>query len=80
MLRCPPSHCELNPIEMFWSMVNKNVKKKTARHWNNLIRHVIEEEQKFWEIDNIVDSIINEMAIIIINWTAESDSEINNTV
>ncbi|XP_018578243.1 uncharacterized protein LOC108916465 [Anoplophora glabripennis] len=98
VLRLPPYHCELNPIEMVWSMVKGCVKtnntsfklpevkrllqgvaRVTAEHWNNFIRHSVSEEHKFWEIDNVVDRIIDEVQPIIINVNGESDSDSSGT-
>ncbi|XP_066596594.1 uncharacterized protein [Prorops nasuta] len=99
ILRLPSYHCELNPIEMVWSMVKQYVKshnttfkvqdvKKlleegianvTAENWTNFIRHVIKEEDKFFEIDHIVDDLIDEMAQLVINVTGETESSSNGT-
>lgn len=82
VLRLPPYHCELNPIEIVWSMVKRYVKshntiykindvkmlleqgleRVTADNWRNFIRHVTEEEKRFWEVDNISDRMIDEMS------------------
>lgn len=84
VLRLPPYHCELNPIDMIWAMVKGHVKRNnttfkigdvkrllqeglervTAENWSNCVRHVINEEQNFWEIDKIVDRMIDNMAPI----------------
>ncbi|XP_046621295.1 uncharacterized protein LOC124305682 isoform X2 [Neodiprion virginianus] len=77
VLRLPPYHCELNPIEMAWSMMKVYVKtvdtsvifkdmkaflehgvaQITAQHWNNFVKHAINEENKLWEIDDIADRV-----------------------
>lgn len=95
VLRLPPYHCELNPIEMVWSMVKGYVKSNnntfkindvkilleqgiqrvTAEHWNNFVKHVIEEEKKFWKIDEIADRMIDEIPPLIINVSGKSDSD-----
>lgn len=99
VLRLPPYHCELNPIEMVWSMVkgyvktnNKSFKlpevkrlleegiaRVTSEHWKNFIRHIIKEEHRFWEIDHIVDSLIDEIPPLIIHVNGQSDSDSSDT-
>lgn len=80
VLRLPPYHCELNPIELAWSVVKNHVKsnnktfklpevcnlliegveKVNADMWKNFISHTIEEENKFWTLDNVVDELTAE--------------------
>lgn len=77
VLRLPPYHFELNPIEFAWSQVKWYVKSNnttfklndvkqllkdgiarvTPESWQNYENHTIKEEAKFWELDNIVDDI-----------------------
>ncbi|XP_022162283.1 uncharacterized protein LOC111028063 [Myzus persicae] len=82
VLRLPPYHCELNPIELAWTMVkgymkqentatfeiddvrlllNRGIERVTPENWKNFIKQVIEEENKLWEVDNIMDKLIDEM-------------------
>ncbi|XP_008178574.1 uncharacterized protein LOC103307901 [Acyrthosiphon pisum] len=80
VLRLPPYHCELNPIEMAWSVIKNHVKsnnktfklkdvqklliegvnKVTEEMWRNFISHTENEEDKFWNIDMIVDELMAE--------------------
>ncbi|XP_017797833.1 PREDICTED: uncharacterized protein LOC108578925 [Habropoda laboriosa] len=77
ILRLPPYHCELNPMNMVWAMVKKYVKTQnttykladvkqlliegikgvSVEYWKDFVRHTVEEEQKFIELDQIVDEI-----------------------
>lgn len=95
VLRLPPYHCELNPIEIIWSMVKAYVKSHntsfkindvkrlveegvehvTSEDWTNCIKHVIEEEKKMWEVDEIADRIIDEIEPIFVDVNAGSDSD-----
>lgn len=80
VLRLPPYHCELNPIELAWASVKsyvrthnntfklndvlellkKGVEQVTPDMWTNFIGHVINEEEKFWNIDHLTDEIMDE--------------------
>lgn len=91
VLRLPPYHCELNPIELIWAQVKgfvarnntvfklKEVRElfKTAinnvsdENWRNAINHVLKEEQKMWNLDNLVETTVEP---IVINVTM-SDSD-----
>lgn len=100
VLRLPPYHCKLNPIEMVWSMVKRYVKshnntfkindvkillekgieRVTPEHWNNFVRHVITEERKFCEIDNITDrTVYREMQPLEIHVNNESDFDTDDS-
>jgi transposase len=77
VLRLPPYHCELNPIEMVWSQVKRHVavnnstfkakdmedliKKAfsnvTSDNWKNYIQHVMTLENKFWEVDGLMEDV-----------------------
>jgi len=96
VLRLPPYHCELNPIELAWSMVKQYVKQNnttfklpdvqnlllesiarvTPEHWCNFIKHVVEEENKMWQVDNIMDDIIDNMEPCIL--TISDDQSTSN--
>lgn len=94
VLRLPPYHCELNPIELIWAQMKSYVARKntsykiqavrellyeslqhiTEQNWRDAVRHVIEEEQKMWDLDNIIDATV-ETQPLIINLQDDSDSE-----
>ncbi|XP_026821732.1 uncharacterized protein LOC113560174 [Rhopalosiphum maidis] len=81
VLRLPPYHCELNPIELVWSMVKSYVKSNNTTYktidvkhllhqaidrvkpedWQSFIRHVKDEEQKFWDVDFICNEMTDEL-------------------
>ncbi|KAF0691895.1 DDE 3 domain-containing protein [Aphis craccivora] len=74
VLRLPPYHCELNPIDLVWSVVKRHVKannktfklpdvknllvKRIAKV--DFVKYTIEEENKFWTLDDTVDELITE--------------------
>lgn len=95
ILRLPPYHCELNPIEMAWSVVKKHVKSNnstfklqdvhkllrdgidrcTPEMWKNFIQHIKKIEDKFWEIDFIVDEVMENIGSTIMTITGETSSD-----
>ncbi|CAH2014823.1 unnamed protein product [Acanthoscelides obtectus] len=82
VLRLPPYHCELNPIELIWAQVkgyiachNTTFKLPdlvTPEAWQNAIRHVVKEETKMWQLDHHIDTIIEP---VIVNFNEESYSD-----
>lgn len=80
VLRLPPYHCELNPIELAWASVKsygrthnntfklqdvfellkKGVEYVTPEMWTNFVRHIKEEEDKFWNIEHLTDEVLDE--------------------
>lgn len=98
ILRLPPYHCELNPIELAWSSVKNYVRMNNTTYklpevknllhegidhvspdmWKNFIRHTKKEEEKFWEVDDIVDDILSaetEPVVMDINSSEEASSD-----
>lgn len=91
ILRLPPYHCELNPIELIWAQVKGFVARKNttykmkdvqtlfeealkevnAEKWRKCIEHVIKEEQKMWELDNLIEQTVQP---IVINLEADESS------
>ncbi|XP_022160092.1 uncharacterized protein LOC111026344 [Myzus persicae] len=102
ILRLPPYHCELNPIELAWSSVKNYVKmnnktyklpdvkklliegveRVNADMWKNFISHTKKEEDKFWEIDFIVDDVLSAevepVVMTIGDTTSDESSEIES--
>ncbi|KAF7401525.1 hypothetical protein HZH68_007345 [Vespula germanica] len=106
VLRLPPYHCELNPIEIIWTEVKDYIVKKnimfrdvdmkesfyeelfcdalntiTEKNWKNCIQLVSNNvENKFWQLDYIIQNII-ESSIINSNDknnNSESNAESNS--
>jgi len=96
ILRLPPYHCELNPIELAWSSVKNHVRmnNKTFKlpdvknlliegidrvdgdMWKNFIKHTMEEEKKFWDIDNIIEDVMSaEIQNLTITVTGDTSSD-----
>ena len=88
VLRLPPYHCELNPIELIWAQVKARnnttfklsdvkillqnaLERVTADKWQKCIQHVQKEEEKMWELDNLIDDTVEP---IIINLGDEDSS------
>jgi transposase len=83
ILRLPPYHCELNPIELIWAQVKGSVARKNttykmedvrahfeealkevnAERWRKCIEHVMKEEQKMWELDNVIEQTMEPLII-----------------
>ncbi|XP_060855582.1 uncharacterized protein LOC132933290 [Metopolophium dirhodum] len=97
ILRLPPYHCELNPIELAWSSVKnyvrmnnktyklhdvknlliEGVERVDAGMWKNFISHTKKEEDKFWEIDFVIDDVLSaelESVTLTIGDTSSDDS------
>lgn len=98
VLRLPPFHTDLNPIELAWSMVQGYVMESsnmtyninnmkyllinaisgiTPQHWLTFIQHTMAEEQVFWDIDNIIDDMMEtvDRTIFDIGNLSSSDSD-----
>lgn len=87
VLRLPPYHCELNPIELAWSSIKsfvrmnnktfklqdvkqlliEGVEKVDSNMWKNFIKHVVGEEERFWQMDFTVDELMAEREPCILN-------------
>ncbi|XP_050503419.1 uncharacterized protein LOC126882497 [Diabrotica virgifera virgifera] len=90
LLRLPPYHCELNPIELVWSEIkrflarhNTNFKKLEVENLNmkhtlNYVQHVISVERRMWNIDNLLDNI--DPVIINLNDDSGSESEKDGSI
>lgn len=92
ILRLPPYHCNLNPIELIWAQVkqhvaannityklgdvkellNEGIRIVTAERWKDCVNHIIKEEKRMWDLDGIVEDIVEE---IVINLGSDSSSE-----
>ncbi|KAJ8914626.1 hypothetical protein NQ315_015363 [Exocentrus adspersus] len=94
VLRLPPYHCELNPIELVWAQVKGDVARNntsfklsdvkillenslervTADKWQRCIHHVHKQEEKMWELDNLIDVAV-EPLVFNLGDEDSSDSE-----
>jgi transposase len=90
VLRLPPYHCNLNPIELIWSQVKGYVARHNATFklpdvrqllvaglatvspdkWKNVINHVIREEEKAWNLDQLNEATVENFIIA----TGDSDT------
>lgn len=97
ILRLPPYHCELNPIELIWAQIKNEVARNnttfkmadlkilfenavsavTAVSWSKCVQHVIKEEDKFWDLDPQIETIIEPLIITLGNDDSESDDVSN---
>lgn len=91
ILRLPPYHCELNPIEMVWSEAKRYVAGKNTNFKENEVRNLIKEAylqitpEKWANYVNHVkaieqsmwdiDNIMDDIQPIVIHLNAESDTE-----
>ncbi|KAJ8728988.1 hypothetical protein PYW07_006684 [Mythimna separata] len=93
VLRLPPYHCELNPIELIWAQMKGNVAQHnktfkldevkrllpqalaniTPERWESCVAHAIKEEEKFCQLDGIMDDVV-ERFIINVGETSSSSS------
>ncbi|CAI6370691.1 unnamed protein product [Macrosiphum euphorbiae] len=69
VLRLPPYHCELNPIELAWAFVKKHVKMN-----NTTFKLADKEEERFWEIDFVVDDVLESMGSLVLTITGDTSN------
>lgn len=95
VLRLPPYHCELNPIELIWAQIKgyvarhnvsfkledvkqlfqQGVNSILCENWKNAIKHVVDVENKMWELDNLIDCQEESLIITGDDFTTSSSSE-----
>lgn len=96
VLRLPPYHGTLNPVELAWSTIKADLRSEnirfvhldeakqhvidilnrlTVENWSNYERQILDEEKKFWDIDDIMDEMIENNLAIKTNNSSSSDSE-----
>ncbi|KAL4083905.1 hypothetical protein QTP88_029221 [Uroleucon formosanum] len=54
-------------------LLNSAIERVTAENWKNFIKHVIDEEDKVWKVDDIMDGTIDEMEPCILTITGDTD-------
>nr|CAI5845458.1 unnamed protein product [Callosobruchus analis] len=94
VLRLPPYHCELNPIELIWAQIKGNVarnnttfelldvrqllkdsiSKISSKNWENAIKHVMAEEEKFWTLDNLIEETLDPINISLEDEESDDDA------
>ncbi|GAB6030259.1 hypothetical protein CHUAL_005936 [Chamberlinius hualienensis] len=84
VLRLPPYHCDLNPLEMVWSrlksvntenLIEKALAEITPQMWANYLWRVMEIEEKYWELDNIVEEIGDRSNVNPDNYSDDEDTD-----
>ncbi|KAL6446087.1 hypothetical protein ACFW04_001027 [Cataglyphis niger] len=60
-------------------LFEQGVSRVTAEHWSNFIKQVRDEEKKIWEIDYIIDSMIDGTSPLIINVKDEINFETSDS-
>lgn len=95
ILRQPPYHCELNPIELIWSQIKghvaahnrsfkldevkqlllEGIHQITAEKWEKCVKHVIKEENRMYELDNIVEVTVEKIVINLGEDSSEDEDE-----
>ena len=88
VLRLPPYHCELNAIELtwgdekiMWHAKTKGVEKLFRKRrgeinkeiCRNCIQHVRSVEDRYWEIDRIIDQKMDKLMFSVGDSDDESD-------
>ena len=95
VLRLPPYHCELNPIELMWAQVkgfvarrnttfkmkyvkllfDQAIKEVTPENWRKAVQHVMKQEEKMWNLDNLLDQTVDPLIILSRGDDSSSDDE-----
>lgn len=74
VLRIPPYHNELNAIDLAWTyikdyikvhnyvnvnkLISDGIEQCTPDMWKSFVQHTINEEDKFWNLDFIIDDLL----------------------
>jgi len=64
-------------VDDFRQVLNKAIEQVTSENWKTFIQHVIEEENKIWKVDDIVDEIMDKIdssVFVIKDEPSSSDS------
>ncbi|KAF0765161.1 DDE 3 domain-containing protein [Aphis craccivora] len=61
-------------IDDVHQLLNTAIERVTPQNWQNFIKHVIEEENRIWKADDIMDEMIDAMEPCIMNITGETTS------
>jgi len=61
-------------IDDVHKLLNTAIERVTPQNWKNFIKHVIEEEDTIWKVDNIMDDMIDTIEPCILTITGETTS------
>lgn len=95
VVRLPPYHCELNPIELVWAQIKGYVASKnktfklnevkellpqamatiTPERWKACVEHVIKEEENFFQLDGIIDNLVEIIIRVGDSSSSSNDSD-----
>lgn len=64
--------CEIDDVKALFEIGIIHV---TAQHWSNFMRHVIEEEERLWRLDEVMDKMIDDLLLNAENISDKSDSD-----
>jgi len=56
-------------------LLNTAIERVTPENWRNFIEYVIEEENKIWAVDDIMDELIEEMEPCVLTITGETSDD-----
>lgn len=56
-------------------LLNTAIERVTAENWRNFIQHVIEEENKIWAVDDIMEELIEELEPCVLTITGETSDD-----
>lgn len=56
-------------------LLNTAIERVTAENWRNFIQHVIEEENKIWAVDDIMEELIEELEPCVLTITGENSDD-----
>ncbi|KAJ8963603.1 hypothetical protein NQ314_005503, partial [Rhamnusium bicolor] len=79
VLRLPPYHPELNPIEKIWAMVKnrglarEEFSKITVDDWSNLCNHVNKYENELIEKEHILDNFTDSLVFSVNTGSSDED-------
>lgn len=56
------------------ALLNTGIERVTDEHWKNFIRHVITQEDSMWQVDTIMDDIIDNLEPCVLTINDENSS------
>lgn len=55
--------------------MNEEIDGVTPENWTNFIKHTIEEENKIWQVDDIMDELIDNLEPCMLAITGDTSDE-----